>query len=155
MKFSIGDKVVEKSDCRAFSSYPVWEVVSFLQDDVLIVFWGDGFNGELHPTEWPDEPGKRSWHESIHRFQESELLSLDEALNEIHRLEAVNNKLEEEFNSLRDQIQEKLAQAASLVEEVNALAAARNKDLCNLKDECKPLHKALEAGGWRSSYMRC
>lgn len=157
MKFSIGDKVVEKTSLRAHTNYSVSQVVGFLNEAVLITGWGDGFDGELHEYDFltDKKPGSRSWREGITRVQESELCTPDEALEALKVLEGAKSKLEEEFGNLRDSVREKLDQAAVLVKEAGALIKPLDKSFYNLTQECKELYLALDTGGWSHSTMTC
>lgn len=157
MKFSIGDKVVEKTSLQAHSNYAVSEVVSLLGTSILIVSWGDGFDGELRRYDFlaDDKPGTRHWRNGIQRVQESELLTPDEALAELKILENTKSKIEEEFGSLRDTVREKMDQAAALVKEAGALIKPLDKSFYDLTQECAELYLALDTGGWSHSTMKC
>jgi hypothetical protein len=157
MKFSIGDKAIQKKDIHANSSFPVYQVIGILNGDLLMTHWGSGYGEELNRYEFYDEdvPGTRGWREGISRFQEEELFTTQEAMEELHRLEAINNKLNEEFNGVREQIQKKIEQAAVLVDEAYALAKPFDKDFFDLKKECSSLYHSLNDGGWSHSHMKC
>lgn len=155
MKFSIGDMVVEKEDIHPHTSYNVFKVVTILNGELLIKHYGCVFDGELSVEEFESKPGGRCYRESFLRFQENELFTAQEADERILHLEAAKSKLENEFESVRSQIQEKLNQAAALVKEADALAKPFNKDFCILKSECGTLYHALNDGGWSHSSMRC
>lgn len=158
MKFAVGDKAVDKTVIKPRTSFPVMEVVGVLGDALLLQFWGDGFSGEISKDPFTDEmyePGSRSWREGLMRFTEEELFTPDEALAEIKKLEAAKSKLDDEFDGVRDQIAEKMAQAASLAKEAVALMTPFDRDFCDLRQECLPLYDALDEGGWRPSHMRC
>ena len=158
MKFKVGDKVVDKSLLRARTSYPVYQVVSFLGSDVLTKFWGDGFDGEITEDESRvefDTPGSRCWREGIVRYQESELISSDEALAEMKRLDSDKLKLEEEFKALRTKIQSKMEQAAELVKQAQDIAESVGKELPDAYSECRPLFQAIRKSGWTPSSMSC
>lgn len=155
MKFSVGDLVVEKTDIKAHTSYNTQKVVGIFEGALLLEHHGFAFDGEIHPEEYESEVGSRSWRESLRRFQEEELFTPDEAVEELHRLEAAKSKLAEEFDAVRDQLHAKLQQAAALVKEAGELAKAHDKEFYDLRAECMPLYKALESGGWSHSHMRC
>lgn len=157
MKFSIGDKIVERSLIRAHTSYPVYQVVGILDGNVLATHWGDGFDGELHHYDFYDdeEPGSRSWRGAIQRYQESELFTPEEALAELRRLESAKSKLEMEFDAVKEVLKGKLDLAAKLADEAADLAVKHNKTFENVVDECVPLYKALKKGGWRHSTLQC
>lgn len=157
MKFSVGDKVVQKTSVQAHTSYPVEIVVGFLGDAVLTMGWGDGFGDEIHHFDFYEDvkPGDRNWRSAVSRYQESELLTPEEVVLELRRLEAEKSKLEGEFNDLRALVQEKLDSAAALVQEATALIDHTGKDFYDMTEECKELHYALSKGGWSHSTMRC
>jgi hypothetical protein len=156
MKFSIGDKVVTKKPV-AHTSYSVDVVVGYLDGAVLTTGWGDGFDGELRHYDFldDDKPGTRGWHSAIHRYQESELSTPEEYLEELHKLEAVQDKLSEEFEGVRASIQAKLDAAAVLVNEAAAIAKPFDRDFEDLRNECRKLYEAQDANGWRSSHIKC
>lgn len=158
MKFKVGDKAVDKTVIKPRTSFPVMEVVGVLGDALLLQFWGDGYDGEISKDTFTDEynkPGTRSYREGVMRFLEEELFTTDEALAHIKSLEAAKSKLDEEFSGVRDQIAEKMAQAASLAKEAVELMKPFDRDFCDLRKECLPLYDALDEGGWRASHMRC
>lgn len=157
MKFSIGDKVIEKTSLHAHTNYCLYEVVSHLDGALLVKFWGDGFGGELH--EYKDtmegKPGSRSWRSAIIRYQESEVCTPEEALAELKCLEETNSKLEEEFNAVRELIAKNMGDAARLVKQASDLVKPTGKDFYDLTTECKELYVALKDGGWSHSTMSC
>ncbi len=155
MRFSIGDKVVKKTQLRAYTSYSVDEVVGILGDALLVSHYGTHFGDEIHKEDFFSEPGSRGWKSSIERCLEEELLTLAEAEEEMTRLEAEKSKLEIEFEQLVPQIHEKLLAAAKLTNEAAALITGYNHSFRDIVDECGPLYKALKSGGWSHSTMRC
>lgn len=156
MKFSVGDQVVEKSTLHPHTSYNVQKVVALFEGDLLLEHYGFAFDGEVTPEEYESEPGSRSWREGFQRYQESELLTLDEAESELHRLDVAKDKMSTEFEAVRASIQAKLDAAAVLVEEAAAIAKPFNKELDDLsRDECRKLYEAQEKNGWRASHVRC
>ena len=157
MKFQIKDKVVPKDHLKAHTNYMVLEVVGYLDGAVLTMHWGDGFGEELHHYDFLEDtkPGDRSWRGAIQRYQEEELLTPEEALAELRKLEDKKSKLEAEFESVRNKVQEKMSQAAVFVKEASALVDPTGKDFYDLAVECKELYLALNEGGWSHSTMRC
>lgn len=157
MKFAIGDKVIQKDLVAAHSSYPVLQVVGILDGVLLTMNWGDGFGGELTHYDFLEdvEPGSRNWRNAISRYQESELFTPEEVVVELHRLEDIKSKLEQDFEGVRLQVQEKMNQAAAIVKEAGALVLPTGKELYDLTDECKELYVALDEGGWSHSTMQC
>jgi hypothetical protein len=66
-------------------------------------------------------------------------------------IEERQSSLEARFNAVKDQVVSKIEQAALLIEEANNLipdASASGKMLCKMREECKPLLKAMSVGGW-------
>jgi len=157
MKFAIGDKVIQKSSVRAHTNYPVDVVVGFLEDAVLTMGWGDGFGSEIRHYDFYEDvkPGDRSWRSAVSRYQESELLTPEETLLELERLETVKSQLEKDFEGVREQVQTKMDQAALLVQEATVLVKPTGKDFYDLVQECKELYLALSKGGWSHSTMKC
>jgi hypothetical protein len=157
MKFSIGDKAIEKKTIRAHTSYVVSEVVGTLDGALLLTHWGDGFDGEIRHYDFLDEdkPGTRGWREGIQRYQETELYTPAEAVEELHRLEAAKRDLDNAFEAIRDQIQTKMNQAAALVKDAGTLAKTYDREFFDLKQDCVALYRALEDGGWSHSHMSC
>lgn len=78
-----------------------------------------------------------------------------EAEAEEAKLTKEKEKLEEEFDSAANQIQEKLAKAAKLISESASLAEGAGTDLQSLYEETRPLMRALDDAGWSTSSMRC
>jgi hypothetical protein len=156
MKFSVGDLVVEKIGIQAHTSFNVLKVVAILNDSLLLEYYGFCFDGEISQDEiFISAPGTRSWRESYHRYLEEELFSTQEALEEIHKLQAAQGELNKEFDSILPQLEEKLNQAAALVKEAAAMALDHNTTFYYLKDQCMPLYLALNQGGWSHSHMEC
>lgn len=155
MKFSIGDQVVEKSSLRAHTTYNVMKVVVILGDSFVLEHYGYGFDGEVNTDTYVIPLGARGWREAFKRYREEELFTLEETVQELHRLEAAETKLNEEFEAVRYQIQAKLNSAALLAREAGEIAKAYNKKFFDLKEDCMPLYKALAEGGWSHSHMKC
>lgn len=155
MKFSIGDKVIEKKLVVAHTSYPVNQVVGFLNGDILVEGWGFGFKDELTKDSYESPPGSRGWRSGVVRYSEDELFTPEEVVDELKRLEATKSKLEEEFNAVRELVQKNMDDAARLVKEAAALVQPTGKDFYDLTTECKELYLALNEGGWSHSTMSC
>ncbi len=156
MKFAIGDLVVGKTGLHPHTNYSVDKVVAHLDGYLLVEYYGHAFDGEIHPMQdHLNEPGSRHWREAIQRFSEDAFFTPEEALEEIHRLEGNKSKLNEEFELIRNSIREKLSKAADLVREADAIAKPFEKDFYDLKEECMPLYRAMDNGGWSHSSMKC
>jgi hypothetical protein len=155
MKFSIGDQVAEKKNIQPYTSYNVLKVISILDGVLLVEHYGFVSDGEIIQEDFSFKPGSRGWRTSLQKCQEEELLTLEEAVEELHALETAQNKLSQEFDAVRNQLQAKLDQAALLVKEAGTIAGAHNKTFFELKNECMPLYLALNGGGWSHSHMQC
>lgn len=155
MKFEIGQRVVEKNSIQAHCSYSIDKVVAYLDGNVLVEFWGSGYDEELHEDDFEYKPGGRLWKEKIRRYQEDELFSLEEGHAELRRLNSIKDKMNEDFEVVRKQIQAKMNQAADLVKAASALAEPLGKTFYDLRDEGMSLYHALKDGGWRHSHMQC
>jgi hypothetical protein len=156
MKFAIGDKVVEKKSIHPHTSFGVMVVAAFFEDSYLLKYYGNSYEGHIDCYDYDNErPGTRFWRESIQRYEEKELLSLDEALEQIKVLQSDKMMLENQFNKAKNEIQDKLNAAAILVEEAGKLVDAFDKTLYDLKTECLPLYNALDKYGWSHSSMSC
>ena len=132
-KFTIGTKVVESSDVRAGYNLPVATVIAITPEGQYI-------------TELFGQTYKHS---------ASELLTYLEAVDLQEKLDKERLLLEEDFNKVRDQIQSKLDQATTLVQEASAIADSCKKDFSSLRNECRPLFRALHDAGWSASSMSC
>jgi mevalonate kinase len=156
-KFSNGDLVVCKEDIEASISCCVLKVLLNLDDAVLTTMWGDMYNDGVHEydDDYEDEPGSNRWRKSIVRYQESELLSVEDASKEKKKLELEREKLDKEFEEIREQVRVNMEQASILVEAAAKIIKYCDKEFRDLKQECRPLHNALESGGWSHSTMSC
>ncbi len=155
MKFSIGDKVIEKKLVAAHTSYPVNKVVGVLDGDLLVEGWGFGFKDELTEDDYDSPRGSRGWRSGIVRYSEDELFTPEEVVAELKRLEETKSKLEDEFNAVRELVAKNMNDAARLVKQANDLVKPTGKDVYDLTTECKELYMALKDGGWSHSTMTC
>jgi hypothetical protein len=155
MKFSIGDKVVEKKTIQPHTSYNVLKIVGTLNGALLLEHYASGYDGEVHPNTWTDEPGSRSWRSALERFQEEELFTVEEAVEQLQCLESLKTQLDREFDGVRSQIGDQFDQAAIHIKEANALVKHFGKDFYDLKQEGMKLYKALDEGGWVHSHFSC
>ena len=157
MKFAIEDLVVVKKEVQPSSSHCVSKVVAILDGALLVEFYGDCYEGEVHayPDAAMNKPGSRKWQLGLVRYQEEELFTVEESRQEQLRLQNAKNKLDDEFGEVRDQLEEKLNAAAVLVKEAATIATAHKRTFYDLKHECMPLYEALDDGGWSESHMRC
>ena len=157
MKFSIGDIAVQKTDVRAHTSYNPLKVIGVLNEALLLEHCGTGYGEEIHEESYEEfnYPGSRMWREGILRCQEEELFTPEETVAELRRLEAAEDKLTQEFEAVRDDIQGRMERAADLVKEAADIVKAHNRKFSDLKSECMSLYEALDIGGWSHSHMRC
>lgn len=89
------------------------------------------------------------WDENDHDIEEEEV---DVSLL---TLESDRSKIEEQFKVVQVQIKEKMAAAAGLVLEANALAESGHAVLAQMYDSVRPLVSAMDSSGWRSSSWGC
>lgn len=161
MKFQVKDKVIPKETVRPRSNYNVYEVVAHLDGHILAEFWGDGFgDGTIEQDPYRADPdntpvGSSGWRGSIARYQESQLFTPEEAYAEWRRLTDGKDKLEAEFEAIRDAVKEKLNQAAVLVKEAGDIVTSKEKEFYDLPGACKELYLALKEGGWSHSTLVC
>jgi len=147
--------VVEKKRLLPHTSYSVSKVAVILDDSILIEHYGYGYDEEIHSDNYSAPIGSRSWREGYERYQEDELITPEEAVKEIQRLNDVKDILEKEFEGVRSYIQDKLDQAAGFVKQAGEIAKSCDKSLFDLKPEGQELYKALEDAGWSHSHMSC
>jgi hypothetical protein len=151
MKYPIGQLVCVKADIQAYTTCSVFTVIGSLNNDPdsppTYVAEFSGYissNGEHKPDAYIPEFGSGEWSELIRRLLESSLCSLEEAFQEQKRLEAIKDILDRQFTWVRNQVKEKLDQAALLVKEAHGLTKPFDKHLSWLQPECKELVTALE-----------
>lgn len=154
MKFSIGQNVIEKKSVNAYHNSVVHKVVGIIDTYYLIELVGISYDGEIHKY-GNSKPGERGWTNGIHRHTEEELFSLSEATDELRRLEHDKDKLDQEFDVVREQVKSKLEKAALLVQEAGAIVVLHDRTFFDLKQECMPLYQSLKVGGWSHSHMQC
>lgn len=157
MKFQVGSLVVMKKTLQAKTSYVVHKVVGHLDGALLLEVIGSGFGSEilcdvLHSD---TKIGSFNWRQGISRALESDVLSVEDTLVELRKLEEAKSKLEEEFSLVESEIIQKLDQAAVLTEDAASLIKKHNKKFNDVLKGCKPLYEALKAGGWSHSTMQC
>lgn len=158
MKFNINDLVIVKDSIQPNTNVLIYKVAIHHNGDYLLKFHGDLYpfaSAEIHEYDHDFGPRTRSWRSSFQRYEEDELISLDDGLVEWKRLTESKSQMETEFTAVRSKVEEKMQAAVAIVKEVNALILPLDKDLCDLRKECKPLYEALDEGGWRSSHFRC
>lgn len=156
MRFNVSDLVVDKSTVRPHTSYEVYKVSAILDGFYLLEHYGSGYEGEIHPDEWDDELGSRSWRSAFIRYQESELITPEEYLQEKKKLEDEQSRLNSEFEVVRAQFQENLDKAADLINQATTMAEACQKDIrSSLKNDFRNLFHALDKAGWSASFTRC
>lgn len=156
MKFAVNDLVALKKSFFPNQSYQVYKVVAILNKAILVVHYGSSYHdGVIDPFPFKDEPGSRSWRSAIERYQEKECLSIEEAKVELVRVNEAADKLNQEFESVRGDVETKFGQAAALVAEAAAIVKAHNKTFYDMRKEGMSLYRALEGGGWSHSHMKC
>lgn len=83
------------------------------------------------------------------------LLSEVDGIAENQRLLDKQAKLEAEFVRVEEACKAKLAEAAKLVNEAAALASDADVDIQEMYDATRPLERAMENAGWRTSSWHC
>jgi hypothetical protein len=68
---------------------------------------------------------------------------------------AFHSKLEAEFKILKDQIVDKMKEAANAIKEAAALADTFECNLNKIDDVTDPLYRAMDSAGWRTSSFDC
>jgi hypothetical protein len=83
------------------------------------------------------------------------LLNEVTGIAENQRMQDEQAKLEEEFARVEVAVKEKLAEAAKLINEAAALASNADADIQEMYDAARPLERAMENAGWRTSSWHC
>lgn len=103
-------------------------------NNIVIVEWSDG---------------------RLDKRQLKSLLSEVDGIAENQRLQAEKDRLEAEFTKVEEACKEKLAQAAKLISEAAELASNADVDLQEMYEATRPLERAMENAGWRTSSWGC
>jgi hypothetical protein len=104
-------------------------------------------NGTIVIIEWDD--GR------LAKMDIKYLLSEVKGTAENQRLLDEQERLEKEFAELEVTLTDKLAEAAKLINEAAALADSKGKDLQDMYEATRPLERAMESAGWRTSSWHC
>jgi hypothetical protein len=156
MRFKIDDLVVMKADVQARRSYEAYKVALIFRDSYLLEHYGSVWEGKITQEDWESEPGSRSWREALIRYQESELFTFEEAVQEQRKLEVEKSRLANEFEAVHAQFRENLDKAADLINQSSTMAEACNKEIRDsLKSDFRNLFHALDRAGWSASFTRC
>lgn len=83
------------------------------------------------------------------------LLNEVTGIAENQRMQDEQAKLEEEFARVEESVKDKLAEAAKLVNEAAKLASDADVDIQEMYDATRPLERAMENAGWRTSSWHC
>ena len=135
-KFNIGDKVVKRNSIEDGDNPLVGEVIMTRPNDKYIVQWDEDV-------------------EYVQKLPAEALLTELEAKVFIAIQRAEQAKLDAEFEAVRAEVHDKLKLATTAVKDAIAFCQQSNKDFHDLGQEIKPLFKALNEGGWRSSTIEC
>ncbi len=66
------------------------------------------------------------------------------------------NRLEKEYSELKGKVAIKVREAADLIQEANEIVVSAGYDqLSDLYEITSPLIRAIDVGGWSSSFMNC
>jgi len=104
-------------------------------------------NGTVVIVEWDD--GR------LTKMDIKHLLSEVVGIAENQRMQDEQARLEEEFAKVKEACKEKLAEAAKLINEAAALASNADVDIQEMYDATRPLERAMENAGWRTSSWHC
>ncbi len=85
----------------------------------------------------------------------AKLLNEVDGKAEQDRLEAEAQKLEEEFEKVQKACKDKLQKAAELINEAAKVAEAHGQDLMDMYEAVRPLERAMDNAGWRTSSWHC
>jgi hypothetical protein len=87
----------------------------------------------------------------------STLVSEDLGATEEASLRIKKDRLQREYDSVRQQIADKMQEAANALEAANDLAcnAGESLSLEEFYDECRPFMRALDTAGWSRSSLAC
>jgi len=104
-------------------------------------------NGTIAIIEWDD--GRLS------KMDIKNLLSEVVGIAENQRMQDEQDRLEKEFARVEEAVTEKLAEAAKLVNEAAKLASDADTDIQEMYNATRPLERAMENAGWRTSSWHC
>lgn len=103
--------------------------------EVVVVEWGNGL---------------------IQKVTVRSLLSEEEAETKEAELTAEQEKIEQEFDNMRQSVRQKMTDAAKLLDEAAAICNKHGSDLVNdMYDEVRPLLRAMDRAGWSTSSLSC
>jgi hypothetical protein len=83
------------------------------------------------------------------------LLNEVDGIAENQRLVDEQSKLEDEFAKAEEACRAKLEEAAKLINEAAAIAESGGVDLQEMYDATRPLERAMDNAGWRTSSWHC
>ena len=91
----------------------------------------------------------------LDKRQLKSLLSEVDGIAENQRLLDKQAQLEAEFAKVEEACKEKLAEAAKLINEAAAMASDADVDIQEMYEATRPLERAMENAGWRTSSWHC
>jgi len=138
IKFPVNTKVVRVSDIHVLNHKLITgTVIAMAPDNQVVVEWYGG----------PDH--------FMQKLSVNEIIHADKANEKRAKVIAYQNKIEEEFVSVRIDIAKKMETAAALIREADQIAHNYKKTLDDLQDECASLYSELDAAGistyWQAS----
>jgi hypothetical protein len=104
-------------------------------------------NGTIAIIEWDNGQLAKMDIKHLH----SEIVGIAEN----QRMQNEQERLEAEFARVEEVVKEKLAEAAKLVNEAAKLASDADTDIQEMYDATRPLERAMENAGWRTSSWHC
>lgn len=85
---------------------------------------------------------------SIERVAPNVLMLEKDALQKEAQLDA-------EFNQLENELQNKMSEAAKLINEASKIAKSRGENLADMYEAVSPLVSAMDGAGWNTSSWGC
>ena len=104
-------------------------------------------NGTIVIIEWDD--GR------LAKMDIKHLLSEVKGIAENQRMLDEQSQLEEEFARVEVAVKDKLEEAAKLINEAASLASDAGADIQEMYDATRPIERAMENAGWRTSSWHC
>lgn len=137
-KFKSGDKVYDKADVENNPDSTPGEVIG-IHGGKVVVNWNTGA-----------APGDYITKEDPHLLMEEH-----EAKVMLAVVHAEHNRLEAEFNAMKEQVISKIEVAASLMAEITDIIKSHDVSLGDLRKEIRPLFQPFLDIGWRASTIQC
>lgn len=92
---------------------------------------------------------------SLQKVTLRSLLTEAEGVAQDARIKEETERLQRAWEATELQVTQRLAQAAKLIDEATDLAQAAGKDVNDMYEATRPLMRALDNAGWRTSSLSC